>query len=99
MPPAPRGSVPAMTAWIEAALAECVAGTQFPFAIVECATGTAVGSTRYLTITPHDRGIEIGWTWLAPRVQRSAVNTECKYLLLRHAFERLGAIRVQLQTD
>ena len=99
MPADPSASAAAVTAWIHDALAERAAGTQLPFAIVELASGVAVGSTRYLTITPRDRGIEIGWTWLAPRVQRSAVNTECKYLLLRHAFETLGAIRVQLKTD
>jgi RimJ/RimL family protein N-acetyltransferase len=58
-----------------------------------------VGSTRYLDIRRENRGLEIGWTWLAAAVQRTAVNTECKYLLLRHAFETLGAIRVQLRTD
>jgi RimJ/RimL family protein N-acetyltransferase len=99
MPADPSASAAAVTAWIHDALAERAAGTQFPFAIVELASGAAVGSTRYLNITPRDRGIEIGWTWLAPRMQRSAVNTECKYLLLRHAFETLGAIRVQLKTD
>jgi RimJ/RimL family protein N-acetyltransferase len=99
MPVDPSASAAAVTAWIHDALAERAAGTQLPFAIVELASDVAVGSTRYLNITPRDRGIEIGWTWLAPRVQRSAVNTECKYLLLRHAFETLGAIRVQLKTD
>jgi N-acetyltransferase len=85
--------------WIAQALAQREAGSQMPFAIVEEATDTAVGSTRYLNIMPHDRGLEIGWTWLTPRVQRTAVNTECKYVLLRHAFEELSAIRVQIKTD
>lgn len=89
----------AMGEWIAQALAQREAGSQMPFAIVEEATNTPVGSTRYLSIMPHDRGLEIGWTWLTPRVQRTAVNTECKYLLLRHAFEELGAIRVQIKTD
>lgn len=89
----------AMGEWIAQALAQREAGSQMPFAIVEEATNTPVGSTRYLNIMPHDRGLEIGWTWLTPRVQRTAVNTECKYLLLRHAFEELGAIRVQIKTD
>ncbi len=57
------------------------------------------GATRYLNIVPKDRGLEIGGTWYGPEFQRTAVNTECKYLLLRHAFESLGCIRVQLKTD
>ena len=65
-----------------------------PFAIVLRATNKAIGSTRYLAISRPDRGLEIGWTWLDSQQQRTAVNTECKYLLLRHAFEALGAVRV-----
>jgi len=99
MPTNPSDSLGSISAWIANALKERAAKSQLPFAILDQATGRAVGSTRYLNITPHDRGIEIGWTWLAPAAQRTAVNTECKYLLLRHAFERLGAIRVQLKTD
>lgn len=74
-------------------------GGQAPFAIIDRASGEVAGSTRYLAIVPQHRGLEIGWTWLAPRFQRTAVNTECKLLLLTHAFETLGAIRVQLKTD
>ncbi|MDE3231631.1 MAG: GNAT family N-acetyltransferase [Chloroflexota bacterium] len=73
-------------------------GAAVPFAIISRAHGRAMGETRYLTIMPQDRGLEIGWTWLAPEIQRTGVNTECKYLLLRHAFEDIGAIRVQLKT-
>jgi len=69
-----------------------------PFATIDLAQGRAVGSTRYHGWTLRDRGVEIGWTWLTPLVQRTGINTECKYLLLRHAFEVLGAIRVQLKT-
>src|ERR1051326_1934535 len=68
------------------------------FAIIDLAQDKAVGSTRYMSIMPKDRGLEIGWTWLSPTVQRTAINTECKYLLLCHAFETLGAIRLQLKT-
>jgi RimJ/RimL family protein N-acetyltransferase len=99
MPVEPSASVATMRAWIERALEDQATGTQLPFAIIQRATGQAIGSTRYLNIVPQDRGLEIGWTWLAPAVQRTAVNTECKYLLLGHAFETLGAIRVQLKTD
>ena len=72
---------------------------EVPFAILDDATDRAIGSTRFLDIKRHDRALEIGWTWLGTAHQRTGVNTECKYLLLRHAFEELGAIRVQLKTD
>jgi RimJ/RimL family protein N-acetyltransferase len=76
-----------------------VRGLFLPFAIVDLATGRAIGSTRYLDISPHDRHVEIGWTWLGKDYWRTPINTECKYLLLRHAFETLGCIRVSLKTD
>lgn len=85
--------------WIVKALAPVAEGREVAFAIIDLASGNAVGSTRYLEIRPVHRSLEIGWTWLCPEVQRSAVNTECKYLLLSHAFEGLGAFRVQLKTD
>ena len=86
-------------AWIAAAQAQQATGSQYPFAIVDRAAGRAIGSTRYLNIMPNDRGLEIGWTWLARSAWRTPVNTECKFLLLRHAFESLGCIRVQIKTD
>lgn len=70
-----------------------------PFAIVENSKGRAVGSTRYLNIRPAHRGLEIGWTWLGREWQRTGVNTEAKFLLLEHAFERLGCIRVEFKAD
>jgi len=70
-----------------------------PFVAVHLESGRVAGATRYLNIMPRDRGLEIGGTWYGLDFQRTAVNTECKYLLLRHAFETLGAIRVQLKTD
>ena len=70
-----------------------------PFVIVHLASGRMAGATRYLNIMPRDRGLEIGGTWYGLDFQRTAVNTECKYLLMKHAFETLGAIRVQLKTD
>ncbi|MDQ2885905.1 MAG: GNAT family N-acetyltransferase [Chloroflexota bacterium] len=93
-----NSSLPAIEAWISAALQEQAAGMILPFAIIDISSGYAVGSTRYMAISLRDRGLEIGWTWLASSVQRTGANTECKYLLLRHAFETLGAIRVQLKT-
>lgn len=74
------------------------AGICLPFAIIDRTRESAVGETRFLNILPQDRGLEIGSTWLAPAAQRTGINTECKYLLLSHAFEELGAIRVQLKT-
>ncbi|HEY3331551.1 MAG TPA: GNAT family protein [Capsulimonadaceae bacterium] len=70
-----------------------------PLAIVDTSTNQPVGSTQILDIQWAHRGGEIGWTWLTPRVWRSAVNTECKLLLLTYCFENLGFIRVQLKTD
>lgn len=99
MPANPSGSLEALRRWIGEALDARAAGAEMPFAVVDRESGRAVGSTRYLDIHPRDFGLEIGWTWLAQPVRRTRVNTECKYLLLRHAFEALGAVRVQLKTD
>jgi RimJ/RimL family protein N-acetyltransferase len=85
--------------WLDAALAAQADGTELPFAIVDRATGQVVGSTRFMEIQAAHRGVEIGWTWLGRDARRTAINTECKYLLLRHAFETWGCIRVQLKTD
>lgn len=74
-------------------------GPDVAFAIIQTETGRAVGSTRFMDIRREHRGLEIGWTWLAPAAQRTRVNTEAKYLLMKHAFEDLGAHRVQLKTD
>jgi len=70
-----------------------------PFAIVDRATGLAIGSTRYLDIAPEHRKLEIGWTFLARDVWRTGINRESKLLLLDYAFETYGAIRVQLKAD
>ena len=67
--------------------------------MIHLASGRVAGATRYLNIMPKDRGLEIGGTWYGTEFQRTAVNTECKYLLLTHAFETLACIRVQLKTD
>lgn len=85
--------------YMDQALREAERGSSLPFLIRERATGRAVGSTRFGTIDPAHRKLEIGWTWIAPAWQRTAINTECKYLLLSHAFEDLGADRVELKTD
>jgi RimJ/RimL family protein N-acetyltransferase len=85
--------------FVEEALRVAATGSQLPFAIVDQKSNRVAGSTRYLDIRPNDRAIEIGSTWLGREFQRTAINTECKYLLLRHAFEDLGAVRVTLKTD
>lgn len=74
-------------------------GTEVAFAIVRRSDGVAVGATRYLDIRRPHRSLEIGWTWLAREAQRTPINTEAKLLLLTHAFEVHGAVRVQLKTD
>jgi N-acetyltransferase len=85
--------------WLNAALAAAGEGREAPFAILLRATGEAVGSTRYMSLRPEHRGLEIGHTWNARRVWGTGVNVEAKYLLLRHAFDRLHAMRVEFKTD
>jgi RimJ/RimL family protein N-acetyltransferase len=85
--------------WIDQAWKLAATGEQLPFALIDPESGRAVGSTRYLDIHRDWRTLEIGWTWLAASAQRTAVNTETKLLLLTHAFEDQGALRVQFKTD
>lgn len=95
----PLGDGAEMTRWVEDGLRAQAAGTEVAWATVRVADGRVVGSTRFLDIRRANRGLEIGNTWLAPEAQRTAINTEAKFLQLRHAFEELGAWRVQLKTD
>ena len=88
-----------MRAWVDDLLARQARGNDLPFAVVHQATGRAIGATRYMDIQRANRAVEIGGTWYAPEHQRTAANTEAKLLLLTHAFETLGCIRVQLKTD
>ncbi|MGY6253688.1 GNAT family N-acetyltransferase [Paraburkholderia caledonica] len=85
--------------YIDTALAGRDAGTVMPFVIVRRETGTVIGSTRFWKIDRANRKLEIGHTWLCASAQRSAANTEAKYLLLRHAFEAMQCVRVQFTTD
>ena len=85
--------------WIDDALRAAAAGSEVPFAIVSRASGEAIGSTRFMAIAPEHRRLEIGWTWLATAHQRTGANREAKRLLLGHAFEVLGANRVEFKTD
>jgi RimJ/RimL family protein N-acetyltransferase len=97
--PVPVRTAEEMAAYIDTALEEQKRGVSLPFALIDKATGRAIGSTRYGNIDRTHHRVEIGWTWVAREWQRTAVNTEAKYLLLRHAFETLGCIRVELKTD
>jgi RimJ/RimL family protein N-acetyltransferase len=78
---------------------DAIAGPDVAFAVLDAATGAPIGSTRYLTLRPEHRGLEIGWTWLMPAAWRTGANVETKLLLLEHAFERLDCIRVEFKTD
>jgi RimJ/RimL family protein N-acetyltransferase len=84
--------------WLETALANAVAGIERPFATVDRATGRAIGSSRFLSIVPEHRRLEIGWTWVGTAWQRTGANREAKLLQLTHAFETLDAQRVEFKT-
>jgi len=88
-----------LEAWLNAALAQQAAGMEVPFATVDRATGRPIGSSRFLNISPENRRLEVGWTWLAAAFQRTGANREVKLLQLTHAFETLGANRVEFKTD
>jgi len=88
-----------MLAWVRDILTRQAAGADLAFAVIHLASGRAIGATRYLEIRPPHRSLEVGGTWYATEFQRTAVNSECKYLLLKHAFETLGCIRVQFKAD
>ncbi len=88
-----------MRNWVLDILSRAEKGTDLPFVVIHLASGRVAGATRYLNIMPKDRGLEIGGTWYGTDFQRTPVNTECKYLLMTHAFETLKCIRVQLKTD
>lgn len=88
-----------MERYVQVALRAQESGNAIPFATIELASGRVVGSTRFAAIARPFRRVEIGWTWVARPWQRTAVNTEAKYLMLRHAFEVEGCIRVEFKTD
>jgi N-acetyltransferase len=88
-----------MRAFVRDMLARQARGDDLPFAVIDREAGRAIGCTRYLNIRRQHRGVEIGGTWYGLDYQRTGVNTECKYLLLRHAFETWDCIRVQFKTD
>lgn len=95
-------SVPApdrVDEYVSAALRQRDTAHEMPFVVRETRSGAIVGSTRYMNVVPEHRRVEIGTTWYAKRVQRTAVNTECKLLLLTHAFEALKCIAVEFRTS
>jgi N-acetyltransferase len=85
--------------WLELSLTVHRDGREAVFASLDRRSGAVVGSTRYLAVRPADRALEIGWTWLEPSAWRSGINVEQKLLLLAHAFDDLGCVRVELKTD
>jgi len=97
--PTPVRTLDEMNAYVQTALQEQAAGSALPFALIEKSSGHAIGSTRYANIERVHYRLEIGWTWVARPWQRTAINTEAKYLLLRHAFEMLKCMCVELKTD
>jgi len=98
----PRGcfvDINDVKSWIAEAQAYVEKGEHIAFTIFNHLTNEIVGSTRYLALRLNNHVVEIGWTWLAPQAQRSRVNTEMKFLMLKHAFEQMNMRRVELKTD
>ena len=88
-----------MLVWVQHLLQKQEAGTDLPFAVISLADGKPAGATRYMEIHLEHRNLEVGGTWYGKAYQHTLVNAESKYLLLKHAFEDLGCLRVQLKTD
>lgn len=89
----------AMDLWLSKAMQAESQGREYPFVVMRRSDDRLIGSTRYLDVQEDDRTVEIGWTWYTPEAWGGVVNPECKFLLMRHAFEDWGAIRVALKTD
>lgn len=85
--------------WFDDALRASKAGDEAVFVVRSKESGNLIGSTRYMTLRPEHHGLEIGWTWLVPSAWGSGANAEAKFLLLQHAFDELGCIRVEFKTD
>jgi N-acetyltransferase len=88
-----------LAAWLEQSLAVSAAGRECAFATVWRATGRVIGSTRFMALRPEHRGLEIGWTWLDSACWGTGANVEAKLLMMEHAFDAVGAIRVEFKTD
>lgn len=89
----------AAQAWLDLALEQQSQKSMIPFSVRKISSGEIIGTTRYCNIEARHRRLEIGYTWYAQREQRSAINTECKLLMLCHAFETLQCIAVEFRTD
>ncbi len=88
-----------MQDFVEEALCQKEAGTEFPFIVLRRENDKIIGTTRLFDISIQNKSLEIGWTWYTPAVWGTHINTECKYLLLKYCFETLKLIRVQFKTD
>ena len=88
-----------LRAYLDDALANATAGTEMPLVTIRQEDDRVLGSTRFLALRPEHRSIEIGWTWLTPEAWGTGANVEAKLLMLEHAFETLGCLRVELKTD
>jgi RimJ/RimL family protein N-acetyltransferase len=99
MPYDPTGSAESFHAWMVEALERAEAGLDAPFCILRAGGDEPLGSSRYLALRPEHRSLEIGWTWLSPAAWGTGANAEAKLLLMEHAFERLGCMRVEFKTD
>ena len=99
LPRSPLSDVAVAEEYINNALKEYSDGRRVPFAIVDVKNDRVVGSTSFGEIRKEHRSVEIGWTWLGVKYQRTEFNTTCKYLLLKNAFEDNNCIRVELKTD
>ncbi len=99
MPVDPSADTAQFRAWLDDALEYGARGEHVPFAVLAADSGKPLGSTRYLSLRPEHRGLEIGWTWLTRPAWSTGANVEAKLLLLEHAFERLGCMRVEFKTD
>jgi RimJ/RimL family protein N-acetyltransferase len=84
--------------WLADAFHAARVGQEAPFATLDARTGRPIGATRYLALRPEHSGLEIGWTWLEPAAWRTGANVEAKLLMLGHAFEDLGCLRVEFKT-
>jgi RimJ/RimL family protein N-acetyltransferase len=88
-----------MGKWVNDLLLQQAAGSDLPFTVIQNTSGTIIGATRFLEMQPRYRSLEVGGTWYAPEYQGKVVNPECKFLLLKYAFEELNCIRVQFKAD
>ena len=88
-----------LRAYLDTAARELAEGHSLPFATIDIASGRVAGSTRFGSLDQHNRRVEIGWTFVGKEFQRSHVNTEAKYLMLRHAFETLDCVRVEFKAN